>query len=116
MAPFHDFNRLMSQVCVGNKGETISNEALAQSIEQNIGLQVPALLQKEPNSSLRTRVAKTAQPCSLTIEAFVEQCRGQLELEEAEEVAQAEEELTNFSSAGAQVHARSTTDRIFDAA
>lgn len=96
----HQVRRL--QVDVGPAAETISDADLAHLVSKHLSLEVPALQAPQAKRALR-KVAVVAGQSSLSVSEFVEKCTAQLELEEAEEVAQAELELTSFSAAGAQV-------------
>lgn len=83
----------------------VSDADVLAACAQHLGLHVPALAQ-QPGSSRpykRNAPAPRAAGGELSVAEFVTQCQGQLELEEGEEVARAELELSEYSTAGAQV-------------
>jgi hypothetical protein len=81
----------------------LSDDAVAQLLAKHLALEVPALRSGVGEQQQVHRCPFNGAHSALTVETFAEQCRGHMELEEAEEVAQAEAELSNYSAVGAQV-------------
>ena len=91
----------------------MADTQLAELLQRHLGLQVPDLAARGTGGRPVQRgghahqgassSAATAAGCDLSLEAWLEACGEQLQLEEAEEVAQAEAELAGYSAAGAQV-------------
>ena len=82
----------------------LSDEELAILLHKHLGLNLRTTESSAAKRAVK-RTAPKAQQAQLSLDAFVQQCGEQLELEEAEEVAQAELELNSYSAAGAQVRA-----------
>jgi hypothetical protein len=93
----------MQGIVVGS-GSGITDSDLHTACMRHAALTVPALL-RTPQGSKPFSRGKITPPasCGNTLEQFVDASKAQLELEEAEEVAQAELELLTYGTAGAQV-------------
>ena len=80
---------------------SLTNAELAELLHKHLSLTVPALQEAAEGRPVQRRrpIASHKAP---SLDTFVQQCGEHLSQEEAEEVAQAEVELGNYSTAGAQ--------------
>jgi hypothetical protein len=101
---FHVLVVVAVQVVVINSGGGVTDCDLHSACKHHLGLSVPALMSPTQGSKPFCQGKTTrAASCKLTLDQFVDYSKTQLELEEAEEVAQAELELMTYGIAGAQV-------------